>query len=236
MNTDIPLIPAAGWSALVRPLSSTSSAWFAVRRWPASTWHRVGRPTLQAVLILSASALINGSASANGLSDNRSWQFQTSADRANNAIVRDMIERKKGGFYDSYETIINNTTTTTIQGDQINCNVAPSAIGSQSGSEMDALTSSPHVAPGSDITADATGNAGHNDAGGDAALNSDQSNGGDQSSTVSDLDATAGPVDASGGATSQVLNNTQDNSGDQVASVTNSQGCSFDSGSSAPLN
>ena len=44
---------------------------------------------------------------ANGLGESLSWQFQTSQDRVNKGAVLDLIERKKGGYYDAIKTNTN---------------------------------------------------------------------------------------------------------------------------------
>ena len=62
--------------------------------------------TLAAAVLLNAPAAL-----ANGWFESRPWQFQTSADRANNALLLDMIERKRGGFYDGFSTTITNYNT-----------------------------------------------------------------------------------------------------------------------------
>lgn len=172
---------------------------------------------------LTAAALLLpplSAAQANGLFENRSWQFQTSADRANNAIVRDMIERKKGGFYDSFAppTITNNVVNQ-------DCFIAADATGTHADSALESTVSSPTTNPGSGHHADATGNTSDNIAAGEGPLNSDQGNTGDQSASVSDNSASVGDVDASGGQSDQVLNNEQANFGDQTASVSDSNAC-----------
>jgi hypothetical protein len=168
-------------------------------------------------------AVASTAALANGLFENRPWQFQSSADRANKAIVLDLIQRKKGGFFDSF-----GPAQTSLQNSFFNmdCYITADAAGNISSSEMGASTSSPDIAPGSDMVAGSTGNEALN-AGGSGPLNSSQTNTGTQSSSVSDNTATVGDVDASGGTTDQVLNNTQDNLGNQHASVNDSTACSI---------
>lgn len=181
-----------------------------------------------AAIALSVACFAPSLVMANGLYENRSWQFQTTADKTNKAFVTDMIEKKKGGYYDAATVNVTNNNTTNVAGDQINCGVTSSAVGNSSASGMDSVTSSPTVAPGSDILADSTGNQADNASGGKApSLNNDQLNSGDQSSVV-DVTASTGQVDASGGTTKQTLNNDQVNTGNQTASVDGSIGCTFD--------
>lgn len=157
-------------------------------------------------------------AEANGLFENRSWQFQTSTDRANKAVVLDLIERKKGGFFDSFAppSVTNHFT---------NCNLVADAAGNVSTSDMYASTSSPEIAPGSNMTADSTGNDAINSQGGDGPLNNDQSNTGNQHANVSDNTATVGDVDASGGTTNQTSNNVQNNTGNQTINLSDVTVC-----------
>ena len=163
-------------------------------------------------------------AHANGVSENRSWQFRSSADRTNDAFIVDMIERKKGGFYDAATT----ENITNIYGDQINCSLSPQATGSAATSVVDAVTSSPQVAPGSGFTSDAIANATENRLGdSDGALNNAQDNSGELSPFIGNNTATAGNTDGSGGTTDQILNNDQTNTGNQTAYLTDSQGCTF---------
>jgi hypothetical protein len=167
---------------------------------------------------IGVAAVASSAALANGLFENRPWQFQTSADRANKAIVLDLIERKKGGFFDAFGPAQNTFFN-------MDCVITADATGTNSESEMTASTSSPHIAPGSDLVADSTGNEALN-AGGSGPLNNTQTNTGNQSSSVFDNTATVGDVDASGGTSDQVLNNDQVNLGDQHASVNDSTACS----------
>lgn len=160
---------------------------------------------------------------ANGLYENRPWQFETSADKANKAIVTDMIERKKGGYYDAFGPGSNTFYN-------MDCYITASSVGNESTSAMDARTSSPDPAPGSNLTSDSTGNEALNAGGGGGPLNSDQSNSGTQSSNVSDNTSAVGNIDASNGITQQTLNNDQDNLGDQYASVKGSTACNFSQG------
>jgi hypothetical protein len=174
---------------------------------------------------VGAVAVASSAALANGLFENRPWQFQTSADRANKAIVLDLVERKKGGFFDAFgpaqSTVFNQNTFFNMD-----CDITVDAAGNVSASEMGALTSSPDIAPGSGMVADSTGNEALN-VGGSGPLDNTQTNTGTQTSSVFDNTATVGNVDASGGTTTQVLNNTQDNFGDQHASVNDSTACSI---------
>ncbi len=81
---------------------------------------------------------------ANGWYESRPWQFDTSADKANKAAVLDMIERKKGGYYDGFSTTINNNNySNTNIGTQINCNNVADAVGNQATNSQ--VANSPNV-------------------------------------------------------------------------------------------
>lgn len=158
-------------------------------------------------------------AQANGFFESRSWQFQTSADRANNAAVLDMIERKKGGYYDGFSTTVNTYNNTNI-GSQINCNNLAEATGNAAQNAQSA--NSPNVNNESSTEASSGGNVADNTTdgkGGNGGIGNDQSNTGDVSSGIdnSHTSSSSGPIN--GGPSNQDLHNHQDNSGNQYASV-----------------
>lgn len=160
---------------------------------------------------------------ANGWLESRPWQFDTTADKANKAVVLDMIERKKGGYYDGFSTTVNNYNSTSI-GTQINCTNGPDATGNVASNGQTA--NSPTVTNTSDVNSSATGNQtdnGVSEHGGDIA--NDQSNSGDTSSGVtgSNSSSNSGPINI--GSSDQGLSNDQENSGNQYASVTDSIAC-----------
>src|SRR3954468_18739050 len=94
--------------------------------------------------VLLPLALIALPAAANGLGENGSWQFQTSQDKVNKGAVLDLIERKKGGFYDSFKTTVNNNNITNID-KQFNCSLGATTTGNAGSNGMTATTSSPSV-------------------------------------------------------------------------------------------
>src|SRR3569623_1525176 len=152
-------------------------------------------------------------ACANNLGENSAWQFRTSADKANQAAILDMIARHQGGFY---AAPIYNTNIAR----QVNCSVAASAVGNSDG--QSALANSPTI---TGATSSSAGNANSSsiDAGrAGGSSSSQQSNSGSVSSGVT------GATDTSvRGSASQVLNSTQSNSGAQSASEQDSNACSF---------
>ncbi len=174
--------------------------------------------------ILTAAILVGltQTALANGWYESRPWQFDTTADKANKAAVLDMIERKKGGYYDGFSTTINNNSTTNI-GTQINCNNLASAIGNEATNGQSA--NSPSVSNDSNTSSSSNGNVADNGAGhGGGDIDSGQDNSGDVSSGVDgSTTSSSGPIN--GGPSDQVLNNTQDNSGNQTATLTDSTAC-----------
>jgi len=150
---------------------------------------------------------------ANNYGESLAWQFKTSADRANQAAVLDMIEKRRGGYYAApvYNTNIAR---------QYNCSIVATATGN-SGAQT-ALANSPSV---TGATSTATGNAsattvdeGHSG----AAIDGAQTNSGTVSSGV-----TGATVTNVHGTASQALNSEQTNSGSQTASVQHSRACAF---------
>ncbi len=203
--------------------------------------------------LLLATATLPGQALANGWLESRPWQFETSADKANKAAVLDLIERKKGGYYDSWKTTVNNNSINNTYIDrQVNCSVGASAVGNSGSNAMTANASSPNVSNTSSTSASTTGNTNssginNNDPAGvvidnngtnpSSVIDNEQSNNGSNlNSNVSNSATTSasGPIAANGGTANQALNSSQDNNGNQSASVANSTACSLTS--VGPLN
>ncbi|QHE88968.1 hypothetical protein F9K07_20985 [Hydrogenophaga sp. BPS33] len=148
---------------------------------------------------------------ANGPGENAAWQFQSSADKVNQAVIQDMIQKRNMGYYTA-------PVYTTNIARQINCNQTASAVGNESSQGAAALSPS-----NSGATSDATGNANNNSGGAAGGTsNSDQGNSGSVGSNVNGNTTTEVR-----GSADQALNNQQGNSGTQSASLAGSTGCSF---------
>lgn len=217
---------------------------------------RLGRAILLSgagIVALFGSAL--SPAHANGWLESRPWQFETSADKANKAAVVDLIERKKGGYYDSWKTTVNNNVVnnnTTVIEHQTNCSVTATAVGNTGSNSMSGAASSPNVTNTSSNNANTTGNSNsngvnqtgpggvvldNNSATPVTIVDTNQSNNG--SSLGSDVtnsasNSASGPIAANGGTVNQALNSNQSNTGTQSASVANSTACALSS--VGPLN
>lgn len=177
---------------------------------------------------------------ANGLTENQSWQFQTSQDRVNKGAVLDLIERKKGGYYDAIKTNINNTTYIDRQ---YNCSVTALATGNSGSNATTASTSSPNVTSSGATTADTAANSASNGLAqsspfgvlqsgvlvpaGSNGINSNQSNSGSLSSGVtgSTTSSSNGAVTSGSGVSDQVLNSQQSNTGTLTSSIQGSTAC-----------
>ena len=212
---------------------------------------RIGLCAIAAFAFLSISG---PDVRANGWLESRPWQFDTSADKANKAIVTDLIERKKGGYFDSWKTKVNNTyntTNNTVIESQVNCSVTATSVGNTGSNGMEASASSPVVTNTANTSSGTTANTASNGltttgSGGliidnnqshpANTIDNNQSNSGSLSSSVnnSSTGATSGTVNANGGTTSQVLNSSQQNSGNQAASIADSTACKLVS--AGPLN
>ncbi len=159
------------------------------------------------------------------------WQFQTSADRVNKAAVNDMLEKKKGGYYDAFH--VSNQYVTTIER-QVNCTFSPSASGNANSLAQDASASSPSTSASSGNTAGATGNSNANSGslnqGGSVASN--QSNTGQLSAGVSASTSSnqMAPINAADGRNQQDASVSQSNSGSQSTTVSASSACAFSAG------
>lgn len=192
------------------------------------------------------------------------WQFETSADKANKAVVLDIMERKKGGYYDSFKANYYTTNNTYIRR-QYNCGQNANATGSAADSAQESRVSSPSTRNQSGNYLDTTGNisdagpqentslraqlhdAGNIGAGasgsgstvgaGTALIDTRQDNSGPIVSRVrsSPSNARSAPINASQGHNWQDMAISQSNTGTQVARVEGGTACDF-SGGGAVLN
>lgn len=170
--------------------------------------HPVARNGLLAMVV---AVMAIPAALANGAGESAPWQFQTPADKAHQAMVLEMVQKRNMGYYTApvYTTNIDR---------QINCNQSANATGNESSQGAAALSPS-----NSGATSDATGNDNTNSGGANGSTaNSDQANSGSVGSSVRGNTNTRVR-----GSADQALNNRQDNSGDQSAGVTGSYGCTF---------
>lgn len=144
---------------------------------------------------------------ANNVSESIAWQFQTSADKVNQAAVQDMIQKRNMGYYTApvYTTNIDR---------QINCNQSANATGNISDQAAAALAPSNSGASG--IT------KGNESTSTDGQTSNDQGNSGGVGTHINGNTTTA-----VSGSADQALNNNQNNSGNQSASVSGSTGCTF---------
>ena len=169
------------------------------------------RPILPGVFAVAT--LLASPAFANGPCENIGWQFQTSADKVNQAAVQDMIQKRKSGYYAApvYNTNIER---------QYNCNVAATSQGNQGTNST--IANSPSTSGNS---ASAIGNSNDTNVGGyrgGSLADSDQNNSGSVGSSVNGSTSTSVR-----GSASQALNSDQTNSGDQYANVEGSSACQF---------
>jgi hypothetical protein len=113
---------------------------------------------------------------ANNVGENYSWRFQTTADKVNQAAVQDMIRKRKGGYYSApvYTTNIDR---------QYNCNVTASAQGNQ-GTNATTANSPKTDGAKSDATGNANSSDVASGFGGDGGANSNQDNTGPVGSSV----------------------------------------------------
>jgi hypothetical protein len=211
------------------------------RKCNRAAWRKGTR--LLAVLGAAAAAWSSPAVLANGLGENPAWQFQTTQDKVNKGAVLDLILRKKGGYYDSFQTINYNTSYTYID-KQFNCTLSSSASGNADQNSMTAHTSSPQVSTTGTTSSGSTANEALNGVTQNGvpgvvlaslnpslpyngSLGNNQANSGALSSSVngSATNATTGPISAGGSNTDQVLNSTQSNSGSQSSTITGSTAC-----------
>ncbi|MEI6485311.1 MAG: hypothetical protein WCO11_03500 [Sphingomonadales bacterium] len=156
------------------------------------------------------------SANGNGVGENASWQFQTTAELANRAYIEDLRRKQQSGFYSSAVTNIQNQNN-------FNCSNAANAAGN-GGSNAATANTPASTGP----TSSAVGNQNTSSVAAQqdpyrTVLNSGQENWGLVSSAATG-DSLAS---ASGNTTRQVLNTYQSNPGVQDASVNGSTACGF---------
>jgi hypothetical protein len=168
-------------------------------------------PAFSALLAVALGATTP--ALANNYGESLAWQFQSPADRASQAAVLDLIERRRGGVYAA-------PIYTTNIARQVNCSISAVATGN-SGAQT-ALANSPTT---NGATSAATGNSNTSSIG-DGRSNADVANGQANSGPVASsvIGATTSTVS---GTAWQALNSDQTNSGDQTADVGGSTACTF---------
>ena len=178
--------------------------------------HMFGVVVAGALIVLASSFGTIGQVQANGLGENYSWQFRTTADKAAMVAMQDLIQKRKGGYYAApiYNTKIDR---------QYNCNVAASGQGNNG---LNSTTTHSPNTNGSVVTPtgnqNATTTTGTPSFGGSSGVATDQTNTGAVSAALTGSTSTA----VSGQAW-QALNSDQSNSGAVVSSVTGSTACTF---------
>ncbi|WP_372988420.1 hypothetical protein [Marinobacter sp.] len=205
----------------------------------------------QGTVVCAMSVLLATSSLANGYLENRSWQFQTSADKANKAFVLDIIEKKQGGFYDGFNVTNTNNITNNI-GMQVNCNNTGNTANTtgnitdngQAGPNTSS-SGNPNIASDSIANSDTTtaetdgfgegstaGNEAVNEAGSQTTFGGTTNQAGSQTNSGA-IDSSAnnntidnGLGDVTNGETNQALNNEQSNSG--VLTAGGGTACNFD--------
>lgn len=175
------------------------------------------------------------------------WQFETPAAKSAKAVMLDVIERKKGGYYDSFQAtynVTNNVTNNTRIDRQYNCGISATATGSASENGMQSTVSSPITTNTSGNDANAAANTSSTDIQDDGLLGpsghgagatsaqTGQHNSGDVAAGIRDSSswASSAPVIAGDGRSWQALNVDQVNKGDQTAQVWDSSACAFGPG------
>lgn len=176
------------------------------------------------VLTMLSALFMSHSALANGLGENRPWQF-TYKDKVR---LLELQELKNSGFYDQQNGAAGGGAgDTIIYGDQINCTLQSTATANSNVADITGTTGSYSGVQDSDILAETVGteNEAWND--GDGNIDIDQQNTGALSSTV-DNSTISSSVDTftGGGTTTQNANNTQSaDHSTQTSTVTGNTVC-----------
>lgn len=172
--------------------------------------------------IVTCLCLLASQALANGFGESSSWQFSTEGEQNANLAATDLIERKEGGFYDGFNTVVYSTTVTNI-GSQVNCNNVASIVGNEA-SNSQAGNSISNALDGL-VTADATGNSSMQQGADSGSNGGTQTNDGTLNSSVTGSDVTLGVGASSNGGSANEILNSQENSGTQTAGVDSSTAC-----------
>lgn len=184
--------------------------------------------TVGSAIVFVATVCLTPAAAANGLLESRPWQFETPHEKSARAGVVDVIERKKGGFYDGFTTVVYNTTNI---GSQINCsNTATTNANIADNQQGGASLSS---APQNSSSSDAIGStaAAQQDGLGSGTssdvVNNDQNNSGAINSVVdgASVESSLRNIDVAG--TDQDLGNNQSNSGNLSSTLADSTACTM---------
>lgn len=171
--------------------------------------------------ILEASVAVSllfvpGMASANGVGENNSWQFQTTAELANRAYLEDLRRKQQSGYYNAPIYYIENQNN-------FNCSNAANASGNGGTNTATANTPSSTGPTSSAIGSQNSGAVSSMQTPYSTVLNSEQQNWGYVGSGVTG-DSVAS---AMGNLTRQALNTYQANGGVQDASINGSSACAF---------
>ena len=168
--------------------------------------------------LIAAIGLPPLTAHANGVGENVPWQFQTTAELANQAYIEELRKKNASGAYQApqYNYYIDT---------QNNFNCSNSATSSGNGGSNSATANTPasNGANGSALGNQTSSSGSTQGLTGDVVLNSGQDNSGPVLTSVTG-DSFA---DASNNLSHQALNTIQTNTGLQDASVNGSNGCSF---------
>jgi hypothetical protein len=158
-------------------------------------------------------AVIASPASAQEISENGTWQFETPQALAARTAALDIMMKRRGGIYAApiYNTHIAR---------QYNCTVTATAAGNSD--TQSATANSPGVTGANAASSGNSGTTQYAGASDNPAIDLNQHNSGSVGSTA--IGATSAHVSAPAW---QALNSTQTNSGDQTATVTGSTACGF---------
>jgi hypothetical protein len=198
-----------------------------------STRGIVSQPNLPTPLRLrlSAFALVVSIATplsvhANGYGESSPWQFPTPNAKSVSLTALDVIERKKGGYYDGFSTTIHNSSVSNV-GTQINCNIVADATANRA--QMGQNGNSSLVEPESNLLSSSTGNESLTGTdSGSGSADTAQTNNGTLNSNVDGSSVTTTTGRIVNGSTDNRLANTQSNTGNQLATVDESVACAMD--------
>jgi len=163
------------------------------------------------------------------LGESTPWQFQSSADKANRALINDLVEKKKGGYYDAFKS----TYITNIER-QVNCNFQPTSAGNSNAAEQASRVASPDTTATTGTSASSLGSQyqSTDNLGRGGVATNDQANSGTITSGVQDSPSTTtlAPINSEHSDGQLDMQIAQTNSGSQTTSVSGSSACQFGNG------
>ena len=174
----------------------------------------------------ATSTLLPKQVVANGLGENRAFQFRSANERAARTNQLNLQEAKKGGLLEAGAGAGGAGGETIINGDQINCSLDADSAGNTSDSDLTGSSGSITGVASNTVASSSTGNTATNSSNGESTTRSDQSNEGNQTSSADQASFTNGDANGNeGGQNEGEVDTDQLIEGTVTATVERSRSC-----------